>query len=168
VRAAALAALALVLAGCGYQVLGRGGSHRYVIGPVADDGGEPLFGADLRAALAREAVDRGDAALGASGEAGAYLLRARVVSIREDAVAYSVGDRARQYLLTAEAEATLEASDGRVVWKGVRIPVDREFPAGETVEDTENNKDVTLHLLAEELARAILRRASLALEARGR
>jgi hypothetical protein len=132
---------------------------------VADDGDEPLFGADLRAALARETVDRGDAALASPG-AGAYVLKVRVAAIRETTVAYSVGDEPRQYLLTAEAEATLEAPDGALVWKGVRITADREFPAGDTVEDTENNKDDTLHLLSEELARAVLRRASLALENR--
>ena len=163
-RPARLLLLALVLAGCGYHLVGRGGTHRYVIGPVADDGGEPLFGADLRAALAREAVDRGDAALGAVGEAGAYLLKARVAAIREKAVAYSVGDRPRQYLLTAEAEVVLVGPDGKTVWKGLRITADREFPAGDTVEETQNNKEAVLHLLSEELAREILRRASLALE----
>lgn len=160
---AALLALALALSGCGYRLVGGGGApaRPVHVGSVADESGEPLFGASLRAALARQVVDRPEAALGSPGGAGVWRLSATALSAQETAVAYVAGDRPRLYLLAAEADARLEAPDGRVVWKGLRLRAEREFVAGDTVEQTKVQKNAALRLLAEDLAREVLRRVAL-------
>jgi hypothetical protein len=180
VRARVLLAAAVVLGGfatfgvggCGYRLVGAGASRgRPVrIGPVADESREPLFGSQLRAALAREVVDRPEVSLGSRGQAGAWLLSAKVLSVQETAVAYVVGDLPRLFLLAAEVEAKLEAPGdmpggkpgGKVVWKDLKIRSDREFAAGDTIEETQVRKNEALTLLARELAREVLRRVDLA------
>ncbi|MBI5017305.1 MAG: hypothetical protein HZB55_17700 [Deltaproteobacteria bacterium] len=161
--AAAVLAAALFVVGCGYRLVASGAAHGRPlrVGPVVDDSREPLFGSQLRAALARGVVDRPEAALGASGQAGAWLLSTRVVSVQETAVAYAVGDLPRLYLLAAEIEAKLEAPGGRVVWKGLKIRSDREFAAGDKVEQTQVRKGEALTQLARQLAGEVLRRVDL-------
>ena len=60
------------------------------------------------------------------------------------------------------ASAWLTDSRGEILWKGVQLRADREFPAGVDVNQTERNKDAALQLLARDLAREVLRRARLA------
>lgn len=161
--AAAVALAALPLGGCGYHLVGMGasGSRPVRVEPVADESREPLFGSQLRAALAREVVDRPAVSLGAADEKGAWRVSAKIVSVQETAVAYVVGDLPRLYLLAAEVEAKLEAPGGKVVWKDLKIRSDREFAAGNTVEETKVLKNEALTLLARELAREVLRRVDL-------
>lgn len=161
--AAALAA-ALAVGGCGYRMVGAGAAQgRPVrVGPVADDSKEPLFGSHLRAALAREVVNRPEASLGSPGQAGAWLLTAKVLTVKETALAYVVGDVPRLYLLAAEVEARLEAPGGKVVWKDLKIQSDLEFVPGKTIEETQIAKNEALTRLALRLAGEILRRVDLA------
>lgn len=161
------AALTLVLLagfGCGYRLLGGSAPQaaRVWLGPVADDSAEPLFGAHVRAALAREVVDRADVVL-ADRQGATASLTARVTSTKETTTAYVAGDNPRQYLLVAEAEATLSSNDGTVLWKGLNLRADRQFSAGDTVEGTQTNKQQALQLLAGDLSREIARRVSLSL-----
>jgi len=102
--------------------------------PVEDRGDQPLFGALLTRELTRET-----------------------------AVAYSTGDITREYLVVAEAAATLASAGGGVLWRGTGIRAERSFPAGQSVNETESNKDRALALLAGDLAREILSRVSLRL-----
>lgn len=151
--------------GCGYQLAGRasGGPHQALwIAPVDDEGDEPLFGAKLARELARETVDRGDLALTDSARADASL-SVRVDSVSEKAVAFVAGDIIKEYVVRAETTATVRRNGDEVIWRGKGIWADREYPAGTTVNETENNKDVALNLLASDLAREILQRTSLVL-----
>jgi outer membrane lipopolysaccharide assembly protein LptE/RlpB len=159
-------ALLLCAAGCGYRLVSSepaGALRGLWVGPVEDEGSQPLLGSFLRRSLAREAVDRPGERLSSKDRARA-LLTARVLSITESAVAFVAGDAPQEYRLSAEVEAKLERPDGRVLWKGLRIRADRGFLSGTTVEETQRNKEVALERLAGDLSREILRRVSLALE----
>jgi hypothetical protein len=162
-----LVILVVALAGCGYRWAesGSAATRAVWLGPVDDRTQQPLFGARLRAALAREVVDRGDASLSPRSRSGA-LLTVQAASLTETATAFVVGDVPRQYSLQAEVEARLTGPEGQILWKGLGIKADRLFPAGDVVEVTQANKEIALDLLAGDLSREILRRASLALEAR--
>lgn len=168
-RALLLIALSLsagVLApACGYRIVGHGagGGRSLWIAPVPDESTEPLFGPALGAELNRQAVDRGDLALVRRGAADAHLT-VTLEGISEAGAAFVAGDRVREYVLTGEVAATLSTPTGEVLWKGSGIRADREFPAGAGVNETRVNKDRALALLARDLAREVLRRASLALE----
>jgi len=158
-----LAALALLTGGCGYRLVGHGAPARTVwIAPVEDDGDQPLFGANLAAALHRQAVDRGDLRVSGQGGADARLL-VRVDQVEEVGAAYVKGDIVREYVLRGEVTATLEDAAGKVLWRGGGIRADRSFPAGQTVNETEDNKQRALAVLAGDLAREVMRRASLIL-----
>jgi outer membrane lipopolysaccharide assembly protein LptE/RlpB len=133
------------------------------IGPVDDEGDEPLFGARLSQALARNALNRADAPLVRREQAQA-LLSVRVDSVNESAAAYSAVDVIREYILKAEVTATLTRPGGPVLWRGRNIRAQREFPAGSDVNETEDNKDRASERLARDLAREVLRRVSLALQ----
>jgi len=159
----ALAALALLVGACGYRLVGRGAPARTVwIAPVEDDGDQPLFGAALAADLHRQAVDRGDLRVGREGGADARL-SVRVDKVEEVGAAYVQGDLVREYVLRGEVTATLADPSGRVLWRGGGIRADRSFPAGRTVNESEDNKQRALALLAGDLAREVARRASLIL-----
>ena len=160
--------LLLLAAGCGYRLAGSqgvaGGAPRDLwIAPVVDEGGEPLFGALLAQALARQVTDRGDVAVARRGEATADLA-VRVEWVSESGVAYRAGDLVREYELAASVTATLTGPGGEPIWKSRGIRAAREFRAGATVEETEANKDQARSLLTRDLAREVLRRVSLALE----
>ena len=161
-------AAALLLAGCGYRMVGapgvgKGGASTLWIGPVDDEGSEPLFGATLARSLNREAVDRAGFSLAGRGAASRFLT-VRVDAVSERGSAYSAPDVIREYVVTAEVTATLAGAEGKPVWTGKAIRLDREYLAGSTVQEKENNKNVALQLLAGDLSREILRRASLASE----
>ena len=163
-RRLAPVALLLLVLGCGYRVAGLGaapGAARPLwIAPVDDRGGEPLFGAILARALAREAVDRGDLRLTTGNEA-VLRLSVRADRVTESAAAFSAAGL-QEYRVAAEATATLSRVDGTVLWRGT-VGAHREFAAGSTVEATEQAKAAALELLARDLAREILRRLPLAL-----
>lgn len=150
---------------CGYRIVGHGagGTRSLWIAPVPDESTEPLFGPALGTELNRQAVDRGGLALVRRGAADAHLTVA-LDRLTEAGAAYVAGDLVREYVLTGEVTATLSAPSGEVLWKGSGIRADREFPAGAGVNETRVNKDRALALLARDLAREVLRRASLALE----
>jgi outer membrane lipopolysaccharide assembly protein LptE/RlpB len=130
---------------------------------VEDASDQPLVGSQLRASLAREAVDQAGEGLAPRGSARG-LLTARVLTVEETTVAFAAPDRPREYLLRAEAEATLTRPDGRVLWKSTRIHADREFISGLTVEATQRNKEVAVEQLARDLSREILRRVALTMD----
>ena len=67
----------------------------------------------------------------------------------------------REYVLTGEVAATLASAEGVVLWRGSGIRANRAFAAGASVDETEQNKDRALELLARDLAREVLRRVSL-------
>ncbi len=166
------AALLLVLSGCGYRLVGPGVAgttgpspqlQGLWLGPVEDDSKEPLVGAKLRAAIAREAVDQASEGLASRANAKA-LLTARVLSVLEPTVAFTAGDVPQEYLLKAEVEATLTLPDGRVLWKGLKIGADRQYAAGSSVEQTQQNKNAALERLSRDLSREILRRVVLSLD----
>ena len=163
-RRAVLLLGVLLAAGCGYRLLGAGGASaaRIWVGPVSDDSTEPLFGAHVRTALAREVVDRAEVSL-ADRSGATALLTCRVVSVKETSKAFVAGDKPRQYILEAEGEATLTGRDNKVIWKGLKIQADRLFTAGASVGVTEANKAQAIELLAGDLAREIARRVSLVL-----
>lgn len=164
--AALLALLSLFLSGCGYRLVGArpaGELQGLWIGPVEDVGDLPLFGSYLRSALARDAVDQPGKTL-ASRESAKALLTGRVVSVKENAVAYVAPDRPREYLLKAEVEATLSRPDGKVLWKSTKIHAERQFASGTTIEATQRNKQVAAELLARDVSHEILRRVALTLE----
>jgi len=156
--------LLLLCSGCGYRPVGGGGepSPRLWLEPVDDRGDQPLFGALLARELTRETADRAGVR-DAGPERSEYGVSVRLDSVRETAVAYSKGDITREYLVVAEATATLSSAGGEVLWRGTGIRAERSFPAGQSVNDTETNKDRALGLLAGDLAREILRRVSLKL-----
>jgi outer membrane lipopolysaccharide assembly protein LptE/RlpB len=165
--AGCLLPLVLGAVGCGYQVLGSQGvgttsGLELWLGPIEDEGAEPLFGARLAQALAREAVDRADTAL-VGRERARSLLTVRVDSVVESGTAYTEGDIVQEYVLVAEVTATLAQPGGAVLWRGRAIRADRDFPAGATVNETEVNKDRAIALLTRDLSREILRRVSLVL-----
>ncbi len=162
-RALLLVALAAALAGagCGYRVLGAGDRGSLWIAPVVDGGGEPLFGATLARALAREAVGRADASL-ASRESAAVHLAVRVDGVSEAGVAYGVGDVVREYRVTAAVTATATRPGGEVLWRGAGLRADRAYgavPADASA--TEAAKGRALEVLAADLAREVLRRLAL-------
>lgn len=164
-----LVAVALTLQGCGYRIAGRGGavaSKAVWLAPVDDESDEILFGATLAKALSREVVDGADAVL-VGRETADLLLFIRVDSVTAKGVAFVVGDRVREYVLVGNVTATLEDAQGNLLWKGVGIRADREYAAGDTVNQTEANKDDALVLLARDLAREVLRRATLQLASGG-
>lgn len=150
---------------CGYRLVGRGagGPRSLWIAPVPDESTEPLFGPALGTELNRQAVDRGGLILARRGAADAHLA-VTLNRLAEAGAAYVAGDLVREYVLTGEVTATLTTPSGEVVWEGSGIVSDREFPAGADVNETRVNKDRALALLARDLAREVLRRASLALE----
>jgi len=156
--------LLLLCSGCGYRPVGGGGepSPRLWVGPVDDRGDQPLFGALLARELTRETADRAGVR-DAGADRSEYGVSVRLDSVRETAVAYSTGDITRDYLVVAEATATLSSTGGEVLWRGTGIRAERSFPAGQSVNDTQTNKDRALGLLAGDLAREILRRVSLKL-----
>jgi len=163
-----LLAAALVLPGCGYRMVGapgvgKTGASQLWIGPVDDEGSEPLFGAKLARGLNREAVDRAGFSLAGRGAASRFLT-VRVDAVTERGAAYSAPDVIREYVVTAEVTATLAGAEGKPIWTGKAIRLDREYLAGSTVQEMENNKDEALQLLAGDLSREILRRVSLVLE----
>jgi len=164
--AVAAVLLTLVAGGCGYRLVGRGASaHAVWIAPVEDDGDEPLFGATLAADLHRQAVDRGDLRV-ARDEGADVRLVVRVERVGEAGAAYVQGDLVREYLLRGEVTATLAVASGAVLWRGTNIRADRPFAAGLTVNETEANKRRALQLLSGDLAREVVRRASLILAGR--
>jgi len=130
--------------------------------PVEDRGDQPLFGALLTRELTRETADRAGVR-DAGAERSGYGVSVRLDAVRETAVAYSTGDITREYLVVAEAAATLASAGGGVLWRGTGIRAERSFPAGQSVNETESNKDRALALLAGDLAREILSRVSLRL-----
>lgn len=150
----------MVLAGCGYRVLGAGERGSLWIAPVEDEGAEPLFGATLARALAREAVGRADAALTPRGSAEVQLV-VRVDSVSEEGMAYGVGDVVREYRVTAVATATATRPGGEVLWRGAGVRADRAFLASADATATEVAKARALGLVAEDLAREVLRRLAL-------
>ncbi len=165
-RAAAVLALATLLAaavGCGYRLAGWSGTPALWIEPVEDEGNEPLFGARLTRDLTRETVNKGDARLVARGSAEAVVAVA-LDEVTESGGAYTAGDRVREYLLAASATVTVLRADGEVVWRSRGVAATREFAGGETLDETERNKERALELLSRDLAREILRRTVLALE----
>ncbi|MFU8856303.1 MAG: LPS assembly lipoprotein LptE [Deferrisomatales bacterium] len=152
-------------ASCGYRLVGHGAPSRALwIAPVADAGDVPLFGATLAAELNRQAVDRGDVSVARRRGADVHLT-VRLDRVWEAGVAFVVGDLVREYLLTAEVTATLSSPAGEVLWRGSGIRADREFPAGLSINETQTNKERAQALLAGDLAREVLRRASLVLGA---
>ncbi len=156
--------LLLLCSGCGYRAVGGGGapSPRLWLEPVDDRGDQPLFGALLTRELIRETADRAGVR-DAGAERSGYGVSVRLDSVRETAVAYSTGDITREYLVVAEATATLASAGGDVLWRGTDIRAERSFTAGQSVNETETNKDRALALLAGDLASEILRRVSLRL-----
>ncbi len=175
----ALLLAALVLgAGCGYRVVGVGeaGQDRswsgasglaLWLGPVEDDGDELLFGALFASQLAREAVDRPDLEL-VSRERSRAWLTARVDAVWERGVAYAVGDLVREYALVGTVTATLNSPQGDVLWHQGGIRADRDFAAGDSVDETQDNKNRAKTLLARDLAREVLRRVAVVLDRRER
>jgi outer membrane lipopolysaccharide assembly protein LptE/RlpB len=163
-----LLAAALLLSGCGYRLVGaqgagKAGATALWIGPVVDEGAEPLFGATLARSLNREAVNRAGFSLAGRGAASRFLA-VRVDSVTERGASYSAPAVIREYVLTADVTVTLTGPEDKPIWKGKGIRADREFLSGASVRETENNKQVALDLLAGDLSREILRRVSLVLE----
>ncbi|WP_025322786.1 LPS assembly lipoprotein LptE [Deferrisoma camini] len=160
-RWAGLVALVVLAAGCGYRLAGRPGDAVATvrIEPVDDRAAEPLFGPLLARAMAREVVDRGDLRLG-RGPAADLVVRVRVDEVTESGAAYGAGGLV-EYRVRARVTATVADRAGRVQWRGT-LEEDREFPAGADVNATERAKDQALEALASDLARAVLRRASIA------
>lgn len=160
---------AIAVVGCGYRLAGseRGLAARSLwIAPVDDESEEILFGATLAKAVARETVNRADTVLVARS-AAQMLLSIRVDSVTATGVAFTAGDRVREYTVVGKVTATLESQEGEILWRGVGVWADRSYPAGDTVNETEANKDEALVLLAMDLAREVLRRASLKLAGAG-
>lgn len=169
VAAAFWLASCLVVAGCGYRLAGSeaGLATRTLwVAPVEDESDEILFGATLAKAVAREAVNRADVVL-VGRPAAEMLLSIRVDSVTATGVAFTAGDRVREYTLVGVVTATLENPGGEIIWRGVDVRADREFAAGDTVNETEANKDQALILLAKDLSREVLRRATLKLAGAG-
>lgn len=158
--------LSLLCAGCGYRPVGGGAPpSRLWVEPVEDRGDEPLFGALLARELTQEVADRAGAHDSDRDGAG-HRVTVRLDAVRESVAAYSSGDIPREYLLTAEATATLAAAGGEVLWRGSGIRASRSFAAGSGVNETEENKDRALALLAGDLSREVLRRVGLKLSGR--
>jgi len=129
---------------------------------VEDSGDQALFGARLAADLHRQAVERGNLRLGGDGGADARLT-VRVDKVEEVGAAYVKGDLVREYLLRGEVTATLADASGKVLWRSGGIRADRPFAAGQSVNETQANKERALALLSGDLAREVARRASLVL-----
>jgi outer membrane lipopolysaccharide assembly protein LptE/RlpB len=158
-----LAALALLSGGCGYRLVGHGAAARSLwIAPVEDDGDQPLFGATLATDLHRQAVDLGALEVGRQAGADARLT-VRVDKVAEVGAAFVKGDLVREYVLRGVVTATLANASGKVLWRGGGIRADRPFAAGQSVNETEANKQRALALLSGDLAREVLRRVSLIL-----
>jgi len=158
-RATAVVAAALLVAACGYRWTGAPGASgdlRVAVDPVEDRGDEPLFGAVLARALAREVVDRPGLRLARAGE-GDVRVRATVLRVVEEGATYSAAGL-QEYRIRAEVRVEILPGPSGRPWKGV-VAADREFPAGATVEATQEAKEAALDLLARDLARAIARRA---------
>ncbi len=157
-RATAVVVAALLAGACGYRWTGapRAAGGLWVrVDPVEDRGDEPLFGAVLARALAREVVDRPGLRLAGAGE-GDVRVRATVLRVTEEGATYSAAGL-QEYRIRAEVRVELAPGPGGSPWRGV-VAADREFPAGDTVEATQEAKEAALELLARDLARAIARR----------
>lgn len=165
VRPVVLSMAFLFWLGCGYSLVGApavGAARTIYLSPVTDEGKEPLFGAILGQALSREAVDRGDMA--PSKRQGAeYSLLVEVLEVSETGAAYVAPDVVREYLLEAVAVATLKDVHGEILWKDRSLKARREYSTAANPALTEEYKNEAISLLAGDLSREILRRASLAI-----
>ncbi len=156
--AAAALVVALLVGACGYRWSGGPGPAGVLgvrVDPVEDRGDEPLFGAVLARALAREVVDRPGLRL-AGADGGDVRVRATVLRVVEEGASYSAAGL-QEYRIRAEVRVELVPGSGGSPWTGV-VSADREFAAGATVEATQEAKEAALELLARDLARATVRR----------
>ena len=126
-RGAWVLVVALLVAGCGYQLVGRqgvvpGGIDSIVIGRFENFSREYDLDEKLVFALEREFYRRGVIRLEEKEELGEAELKGAIRAFRSRPVTFDATDEALQYEIELTVDALLQRrSDGKVLWRGAGI-----------------------------------------------
>ena len=135
----ALAALALVLAGCGYALVGRGSNipadvKSVYLQPLANRTQRAQVEQSLTRAIADELVTRQRfAVVGSESEANAEILGA-VTGFGVTPVTFDAQGRATAYEIAITAQITFKrvGTEGAVIWKSDRYTFRENYPRRST------------------------------------
>jgi outer membrane lipopolysaccharide assembly protein LptE/RlpB len=159
-RAAALAAAALLAAGCGYRFQGQGrglpGGAGTIAVPILENPTlEPELGPLLAAAI-RDQFARTRAVRLVPTDEAATVLRGRVVGFEADAVAFDPQGLAVEYRATLTLDLVLTDRGGdRILWADPGLTGTDTYRASSDPLVTEANRREAIRRLAADLGRSV-------------
>jgi outer membrane lipopolysaccharide assembly protein LptE/RlpB len=157
-----LATIILVSAmiGCGYHVMGKGGTFpegitSVAIIPLENNTREPNLTAIFTSALRREFIFRQDVKVVTEQKAEATLVGS-ITAIDTGSVAYNTEGRATEYDISVTLDARLIRQGTKaVLWKGDKIKGTWHYLASLDVMTNESNKNQAIQKIATDLSEKI-------------
>jgi len=154
--------LALILAGCGYHLLG----HSSALPPEIKRVGIPIFAnktdrPDLEqritARIISEFVTRGRFQISSSEEGVDAVLKGEILAYVQNPVALNAQGRASRYEILINAKATLmETSDDKVLWADDHFVFRRQYDVTSTSSGIVSQEQVAVDQVADDFAQAVV------------
>jgi outer membrane lipopolysaccharide assembly protein LptE/RlpB len=157
-----IASIILVSAviGCGYRVMGKGGTFpegitSVAIIPLENKTTEPNLTAIFTSALRREFIFRQDVKVVTEQKAEATLVGS-ITAVDTASVAYEAQGRATEYDISVTVDARLIRQGTKaVLWKGEKIKGTWHYLASLDVMTNETNKNQAIQKIASDLSEKI-------------
>ena len=146
--------------GCGYRVMGRGGTFpeeisSVAIVPLENTTKEANLSAIFVSALRREFINRREVDIVTENKADASL-QGVITSVTTRSIAYDREARAREYRITILLNLLLvRRGDGKILWQGKGIKGSEEYFASTDVIVEEGRKNTAIRKIADDLAEEI-------------
>ena len=156
----ALIILVSAMVGCGYHVMGKGGTFpdgitSVAIIPLENKTREPNLTAIFTSAFRREFIFRRDVEV-VTEQKAETTLEGAITSIDPASVAYSSEGRATEYTISVTLDVRLiRRSNKAVLWKGDKIKGTWHYLASLDVMTNESNKNVAIQKIATDLSEKI-------------
>ena len=161
-RGATLVLAAMVLAGCGYALVGRNAflpPHIRVIAvrPFENRTARPEIEQRVSEEVAREFARRGGYRVVTSTEGADALLEGAVTAFRTDPVQFNEEGRATRVETTVLIEATLrDLTNDQVVWRQAQIPFREQYDVADTESEFFDQETLALDEIAKGAAGALV------------
>ena len=156
----AIIILASVVFGCGYRVMGRGGTFpdgitSLAIAPLENQTKEANLGAIFVSALRSEFIFRREVEIVTEQKAQAFLQGA-ITSITTRSIAYDQEGRAIEHRVTITLDLVLlRQGNNAILWRGDKITGSWEYKASSDVMVNEGRKNEAIRKIAADLSEKI-------------